>query len=108
MCVIASVDPGDVMNEREAHETWAAISKLGKKRFAWAHRVLPIGLPTGVFIAMVEFWLRGMSIGDIASKRGMALIYVPVVVLCLGAYVYGMLEWDELETKANSSRAKED
>ena len=44
---------------------WAEARKLGRERFAWRHRALPIGVPMGLCLLLWAYWELGYSVRDV-------------------------------------------
>lgn len=78
---------------------WPRIRKLGRSRFVWRHRVLPFGIPIGLFAVLWILQKDGVSSSDLLTARALALAYFAIAVVTVTAYVFARIEWSEREER---------
>lgn len=78
---------------------WPEIRKRCRSRFVWRNRVLPLGLPLGLWGVLWLAEMDGLSVGDLLTVRGAALAYSAMAVMIASTYYLARVEWAEREEK---------
>jgi hypothetical protein len=85
--------------DRFLEAEWPELRALGRERFVWLHRVLPIGIPLGAFMTIWSYRELGYSFRHLLTPMGAALAYLSFVIAIGITYFSGRLEWDQREEK---------
>jgi hypothetical protein len=83
---------------------WPELRKLGRERFAWKHRAIPMGVVVGLALAMWLLFDMSYTPREIVSISGLSVIYLSVSVAILFAYVEARLEWTRREVFFQTER----
>src|SRR3990170_5360994 len=87
---------------------WPRLREKGRSHFIWRHLVLPICVPTAIVTTAWFYHLLNLYPSDIASARGLGVIYVVFAIIIASGYRYGSKEWENQEADYLKSNAWRD